>query len=183
MAMAFEGGILLLALLVAWSLGVSLVEQVGFGGRDVWASLAGTCPLLLVLIWATRSRWRVLRRLLREIEEQVLPMFTGSSIFELAAISLVAGVAEETLFRGVLQTALGASLHPVVALVLVSTLFGLAHFITPSYAVLASLIGFYLGCLLMFFGNLLVPILVHAIYDFAALVYLLGPGRELRPQG
>ena len=168
---------------MAWFLGVSLVEQVTLEWHDIWVSIAGTCPLLLVLVWGSHSRWRVLTRLFREIDDEVLPLFAGSSVLELAVISLIAGVAEEALFRGILQTALADRLLPLPALVVVSVLFGLVHFITPTYALLASLIGLYLGCLLMFSDNLLVPILVHALYDFVALLYLLRTRRQLRSDG
>ena len=56
-------------------------------------------------------------------------------------------------------------------------LFGLGHWITPSYGVLAGIIGGYLGLLTMASSNLLPAILAHALYDFAALVYL----KELVP--
>jgi hypothetical protein len=170
---AFEGSLLFLTLAVAWLLGVSLIEQVTFQWRAVWLSVAGTCPLFLLLVWGTGSRWSVLTRLFREIEDHVLPLFAACSVLELGAISILAGLAEESLFRGVLQTALAEWINPSLALVVASVLFGLAHFITPTYALFASVIGMYLGCLLMVSNNLLVPIVVHATYDFVALVYLV----------
>jgi membrane protease YdiL (CAAX protease family) len=59
------------------------------------------------------------------------------------------------------------------ALVVSSVLFGLLHPITPTYAVLAGLIGAYLGGVWLANGNLLVVVIVHALYDFIALIYLL----------
>jgi membrane protease YdiL (CAAX protease family) len=59
-------------------------------------------------------------------------------------------------------------------------LFGLLHLVTPTYAVLAALMGGYLGWLYVRTGNLLVAIIVHALYDFFALSYFVkgraGPG-------
>jgi hypothetical protein len=52
-------------------------------------------------------------------------------------------------------------------------MFGLAHFISLMYAVLAALIGLYLGILFIAFDNLAVPVIVHALYDFVALTYLV----------
>ena len=43
---------------------------------------------------------------------------------------------------------------------------------------LAALIGVYFGWLLIESGNLFVPVVAHAAYDFAALVYLLRRGRS-----
>ena len=44
---------------------------------------------------------------------------------------------------------------------------------TLAYAMLAALVGGYLGWLHLASGNLLVPILAHALYDFVALRLLL----------
>ena len=60
-----------------------------------------------------------------------------------------------------------------VGLIAGGVLFGLAHCITPTYALLAGLIGLYLGWLWIATGNLLVPITTHAVYVFLALVYLI----------
>jgi membrane protease YdiL (CAAX protease family) len=72
-------------------------------------------------------------------------------------------------------------LGPWAALALVSVLFGLVHPITPAYAVLATLAGAYLGWAYLASGNLLVPVLAHALYDFTALVYLLRGPRQAPP--
>ncbi len=64
-------------------------------------------------------------------------------------------------------------------MILTSILFGALHWITPTYAAIAGLIGFYLGAFMVVSGNLVVPILVHALYDFFALRYLLGRSRDL----
>jgi membrane protease YdiL (CAAX protease family) len=45
----------------------------------------------------------------------------------------------------------------------------------PSYHldIVATVIGAYLGVLWLWTGNLMTPIVVHALYDFVALIYLL----------
>ena len=52
-------------------------------------------------------------------------------------------------------------------------MFGLAHSVTRTYAILATIIGLYFGWLWLATGNLLVPITTHAVYDFLALVYFV----------
>ena len=60
-----------------------------------------------------------------------------------------------------------------MALSVASVLFGLGHLITPVYAVLAAVIGFYLGALFLATDNLLIAIVAHGLYDFVALLYLI----------
>ena len=88
-------------------------------------------------------------------------------------LSLAAGVGEEMLFRGVVQAVLDRWWGPWAALPVASLFFGLLHALTPTYAVLATLAGLYLGGVWLLTGNLLVVIVAHAFYDLIALVYLL----------
>jgi len=60
-----------------------------------------------------------------------------------------------------------------------SMLFGLAHLVTPTYALLAGIIGAYLGTLVFVTGDLFAPILSHALYDYVALRYLVRQDRGL----
>jgi membrane protease YdiL (CAAX protease family) len=76
----------------------------------------------------------------------------------------MAGLAEELLFRGVIQAKWG--------IIAASILFGVLHAVTPAYVILATVIGFYIGLLYHCFQGLLIPIQLHCIYDFGALIYL-----------
>ena len=60
----------------------------------------------------------------------------------------------------------------LLALTIASVVFGVMHSITVTYAILAGLVGFYLGWVWLVHGNLLVIIVAHSFYDFFALVYL-----------
>lgn len=172
LATIFEGGLVVLALGLGWALKSPFYEQVALRWQAVaWGAVA-TVPPLLIMWVSTRTQWGPLLRIMRQMEK-LLPQFAACSYFELALISSLAGVAEEALFRGVIQTALGAWLHPWAALVIASALFGLGHLLTPTYAILASLLGLYLGGLAMIYENLLLVMVVHALYDFIALVYLV----------
>src|SRR5207302_1463392 len=108
------------------------------------------------------------------VDEVVKPLFRKCTLFDLALIALLAGAGEELLFRGTLQPLFVGWLGDLWAgLILASILFGLAHLITPTYAVLASLVGLYLGWFAHQFDNLVEVILAHALYDFVGLVYLV----------
>jgi uncharacterized protein len=141
--------------------------------------VVATTPLLLGLRWSLHSQWPPIARLVDFVKEQLRPLFLGCTVSQLAMLALLAGLAEEALFRGVVQLGMSRWLTPAGGLIAASLLFGLVHFLTLWYALLATLVGFYLGSLLFLTGNLLVPIVVHALYDFIALIILirLGPHR------
>jgi membrane protease YdiL (CAAX protease family) len=114
-------------------------------------------------------------------------MMAPLSLVDLGGISLLAGLGEEMLFRAVLQVWFGRCLeNPALAILLAAILFGVVHAVNSTYAVLAALTGVYLGWVFYASGNLLAPVLAHALYDFAVLLYLMrGPGSdvELPPVG
>jgi hypothetical protein len=135
--------------------------------------LAATVPMLLGLVWTITTGWRPARQLVDLVVEQLGPVLARRSAVELGLLAALAGIAEEVLFRGVVQVGLARVLSEGGALVAASVLFGLAHFATPTYALLAGLVGLYLGGIFLLQGNLLVPIGAHATYDFVALLYVV----------
>ena len=85
-------------------------------------------------------------------------------------LATVAGIGEELLFRGLIQNALARLIPSPASLLATSILFGLAHFVTSTYALIAGLMGLYLGGLFLLQGSLVAPIVTHAVYDFFALL-------------
>jgi hypothetical protein len=45
--------------------------------------------------------------------------------------------------------------------------------VSLTYAVIAALIGAYLGAIMLLTQNVLTPIVAHGLYDFVALLYLV----------
>jgi uncharacterized protein len=176
MALVFEGGLIV----VACGAGLFMTppwRQVGWQLLDVLRGLAATLPLVAGLLLLRRIRGGSLGKLNQLVDETLVPLFTGCNIFQLALISLLAGVGEELLFRGVIQPIFMSWFGMVVGLCLASLVFGLLHALTTAYAVLATIVGAYFGWLALATGNLLVPIIAHALYDFVALVYLIRTAR------
>ncbi|HKW87104.1 MAG TPA: CPBP family intramembrane glutamic endopeptidase [Nitrospiraceae bacterium] len=180
LAVLFEAGLGVLALAVGWAIHCPIWQSVQWNFNDGLFALAATVPLLLIFLACVRWPIGPLARIKTFAEEVLKPLFRSCTLLDLAAISLAAGFGEEALFRGILQSALSRWLALWLALTLASLLFGLLHWITPTYAVLATLIGAYLGWLFIDSGNLLVPILVHALYDFFALAFVAKDGDSLR---
>jgi uncharacterized protein len=183
LAIFVEGGLIVLALGLGWLLGSSPLGDFKWSWRDVGYGVAAALPLLLLA--ALMLRWPIgpLRHI-KQFSEQVLcPLLAPFSVMDMLGISLLAGLGEEMLFRGVLQSAFSRWMGPLLALALASALFGLLHAVTLTYAIMAALMGAYLGWLWNQTGNLLVPAITHALYDFVVLLYLLrGPGSEERTQ-
>jgi membrane protease YdiL (CAAX protease family) len=111
-------------------------------------------------------------RLVSLVVEQLGALVAALSVSELALLAALAGISEEVLFRGVVQVGLARVLPEPGALLIASVLFGLAHFATKAYAILAGIMGLYLGALFLAQGSLLAPIITHALYDFIALIYV-----------
>ena len=164
---------MLVALAVGAVVHVAPFATLSWNPRGLAAGVAATAPLLLLLAWCLRTRFGPIARLVRTVEQRAAPLFAGESAATVALVAALAGLGEEALFRGVMQTALLARVPAWAAVLLTAAAFGLAHALTLAYAVLAALVGGYLGWLHVASGNLLVPILAHALYDFVALRLLL----------
>jgi membrane protease YdiL (CAAX protease family) len=176
-AVLLEGGLAVLA----WGLGC-VVEQFVWEDFhwdfrwDLWDGALGvvaSLPLLLVFLLCVRWPLGPLARIKQFADDVIRPLFAGCTPLDLALISVLAGIGEEMLFRGVIQGVLSRWLGPWPGIALASTLFGLLHLVTPTYAVMAALMGMYLGWVCIASDNLLVVIVAHALYDFLALLYLV----------
>lgn len=173
-ALVVEGGLALVAFVLAWFFTLPLSDNITWTASGFAQGILATLPLVVSLLLLDRWPLGPIRGLKVVMQDSILPLFRECSIGELLMISIAAGVGEELLFRGVGQLGierLGGSAWLAVAIA--SALFGLAHPISTTYVVLAAFIGAYLGGLFVATGNLLVPIVAHAAYDFVALVYLL----------
>ena len=178
LAVVVEGGLFALAVLLGWVTGIRPFTGFRVTLPAIAIAVAATLPLMWWIVWSMRTPWRPIAKLREEAREALAPLFASLPTWHLAVISILAGVAEEVFFRGVVQVGLGTLTNVWIGLIAASLLFGLAHLVTPSYAVVASLFGVYLGLLLIWTDNLLVAILVHALYDFIALTYILRLWRE-----
>jgi len=182
-ATLFEASLAVAAVALGWLVGHRPAETFRPSAVDAGWGLLATVPPLALFWLSLKCPWAPLARLTRWFDEWFLPIMRRCRVSELAAISLVAGVGEEMLFRGLIQGGLsewiGGPTGLWVGLAVGSVIFGLAHPISPLYAILTALVGLYLGWLWIATGNLLTPITTHALYDFVALVYLV----KLRPAG
>jgi membrane protease YdiL (CAAX protease family) len=175
MAVAFEGGLVVVGLAIGWLMSPPAWDLAWWSVKAVLLGALWTLPLLAALVFLRQLRTGAVGRFNRTIDELLVPLFSELALWQFALISLLAGVGEELLFRGILQRLLSGPLGEIWAIVLTSVVFGVAHLVTPLYGVLAGLVSVYLGWLLVRYDNLAVPMVTHAVYDFVALAYLARP--------
>ena len=167
LAFLFEGASLFIAVIVAKYQGIALLPVTNNPARDTVIGLIGTVLPFAFFLFSVSSkadRIPMLGSLKKIVLTEVMAIFRNSSLNDLIVISLLAGIGEEFLFRGVIQVKFG--------IVFASILFGLLHFVSPAYAIVTTVMGFYLGAVFQISGGLLAPVIIHFLYDLAALIYL-----------
>jgi uncharacterized protein len=194
-AVLFESALAVVAVFLGWLLGPSaraLVPELELA--QWWPIVSGivygilaAIPVLLFIEILRRIPWEPIREIERFSDDGLMKTLLKLRPLELTLISMCAGIGEELLFRGWLMhwvtEVAGQAMSPQAAvgvgLVFSSLVFGLFHPITKLYVVLATLIGLYFGALVLYTGNLLVPIAAHAAYDAFQLIMTARSDRQL----
>ncbi len=165
----FQAALIPLAIILAGLLEIPLHEHLIWSVEAVALGALAVLPMLALLSVLAMSHWDSYRELSAQVREFVQRLFRGALPGAVLLISLLAGVGEELLVRGVLQGWLSERWSPAWAILIAAVVFGLAHSISRLYFVFATLIGLYLGVLYHLTGNLLVVIVTHALYDWIVI--------------
>ena len=170
----FEGGLLVVALILGLVVGVRPTGELSWNLRDFGLGLLATIPMLLVLAASFLSSSKGIRQIREFLRDAIGPFLDQCRLIDLLLLALLAGVCEEILFRGLLYQWI-RGWNQGIAIFFTNVLFGIAHAITPMYAILAGIIGLYLTALMSVGDspNLLVPITAHTAYDFVAFLIVL----------
>ena len=173
-AVLVEGGLAVVAVVVDWlfHLGLNFWEYFKFDSETPLQIAWGLLPLVVGYFVLQKLPFASLRRidcLVRELFRQYMAHW---KLWQLALVAALAGLGEELFFRGLLQLGLSSFVDVWLAVLLTSLLFGLAHAVTFLYCILAFIISLYLGFLFVHTDNLIVPIAVHALYDFFVFMYI-----------
>ncbi len=168
----FEGGLALAAVGVGRLLEINPFENVLWSWQAVGWGLLGAVPTFLVFYLTYRFPIGELRKIRDFLSQELAPSLSILRWYDLILMSLLAGVAEELLFRGVLQ--------PWIGELWCNVLFGVVHWITPLYALLAFVIGSYLSWTMTVTEpqNLLTPIVIHAVHDYLAFLMIVAMHRR-----
>lgn len=187
-ALQVEGALFVLALGLGW-LGLRDPEQslVRFSWEGtlrpalLWG-LAGAVPVIAVSLWGSHSKARFWQPVQSAIHETLLPLVRQCDWAGLAIVALLAGLGEELLFRwslqGGLERLLPAGSGTWIALLIASAVFGCCHFVNREYFLVATVIGVWLGLLMIWSGTWLAPALAHTLVDLVALAVLAVRGED-----
>jgi len=148
---------------------------------EVWAAalLAGMLGLVSVLLFQG-----VLSRLValpqqREIDPSQYPLVTVLLWVVMSAV--VAGVVEETAFRGYLQRPIERRHGPVIAVLITGTLFGFGHFAHPEVGLVLSpyyiAVAAVYGALAYYTDSIWPSLILHAGGNMFSAVDLFARGR------
>ncbi|MCB1164762.1 MAG: CPBP family intramembrane metalloprotease [Leptospiraceae bacterium] len=169
-AVFVEGGLGLLAILLGWLTGYNPLELI----RLEWSATFGltllaVAPMMILFVCVSYIPWKPFRSIRQLLDSIMVPLFGGLTLFELFWMAMLAGVGEELFFRGFLHLWLTEQVGLLGAVLITSILFGLLHWMTAVYAIIATAMGALLSYCMLFSDNLLSSILVHGLYDFLAL--------------
>ncbi len=171
----FEGALILVAIVLGLIAEIDPFENIHYSEQAVLYGLFGTLPLFFIFLVMEHMSIPSVKRIRQVLLETLGPSMHKNSWADLFVLAVIAGVAEEILFRGVIQPWMENSWGITAGLIGSSILFGLVHAVTPLYAVLATGVGIYLGMFLDYDNerNLLIPIIIHATYDFLAFLVIM----------
>lgn len=179
MGVLTEVALLVAALIIDtfWPLSVEQNPLRTSTGLATWSAilcgLAGGVLLSGWFMFSWKSSFAPLRKIRDFVMEQLAPPLSRCNAWEIMVIAAFAGIGEEVLFRGVMQ--------PRIGWFITSVIFGFAHAITPTYVIVAGILGGVLGQLQQVSGNLWTPILAHAVYDYIGFYLVIHEYRKSQP--
>jgi membrane protease YdiL (CAAX protease family) len=100
-------------------------------------------------------------------------LFKNFTWTQIIIVSLLAGVGEEILIRGGLQSILISLTSPIVGMLLASLIFGAMHFISKIYVLITFIIGFVFALAFYLTDSMLLVMVAHTVYDIFAFAMIV----------
>jgi membrane protease YdiL (CAAX protease family) len=175
-ACVFEASLIVVALLLGWIADIDPFALLYFSEPALAIGIIGTAPLVLLFLAMEYLPQKSLVDIKDLLLRTLAPSLQQRHWTDLLLLASIAGVSEELLFRGVIQPWITASWGLTAGLYVSNIIFGLVHAVTPLYAVLVTVVGIYLSMSMDMGGgdsNLLIPIVIHSLYDFFAFIMLM----------
>ncbi|RUM53282.1 MAG: CPBP family intramembrane metalloprotease [Methylococcus sp.] len=170
----FEASLIGVAWLTGWFAEINPIANLYFSTEALIDGIMATIPMFILFLLFYQYPVGPLYPIRKNLLDIMGPLLSSCRWYELLILAAVAGISEEILFRGVLQPWMEAGLGVSAGLILSNVIFGLLHWITATYALIAGLIGLYLAYMMDVSEprNLLTPIVVHGLYDYLAFVFV-----------
>ncbi len=170
--LASQLAIVLLGAFLLWAVEVSLPSAIigelsAIGGGIV---LAVVTFFLIALLFRIGGNFA---QVLRADIQRVMVLFTGCSWWHVTCIAALAGIGEELLFRVFFQNWLNNYVTISVAILVVSIIFGLLHYLSCAYFICALLMSIAFGVVYYLSGSQLMIMVWHGVYDFIALIVIM----------
>ena len=127
----FEGSLVIAAYIIGWLADVNPLANLSLQPEALVWGLAGTAPLYLYFLFSYHLPYSELRAIKRFLVDRMGPLLETCHWSELLYLGLLAGITEETLFRGLLQPLLESHWGWAAGIILSNVLFASAHSITP----------------------------------------------------
>jgi sodium transport system permease protein len=143
---------------------------------------AGILPWLFALLNLQSRIWPPNPASERAMLKLMLPSLQQHPVLTVIAAGLLAGVCEELLYRGPLQTALARRLPPWLALSIGAFLFAAAHMDLQGLPY-RTLLGVILGWLVLRGGSIFPAMLMHAVIDSTQIALLANALHRAGPAG
>jgi membrane protease YdiL (CAAX protease family) len=102
---------------------------------------------------------------------ELKPQNTLQLIVTMLGLCILVPISEEMVFRGMIQRIFSRNMGPIVGVLLAGALFGAVH-LNAHLLISITVFGWFLGFLFEATGNLLYPMVAHAIFNAVALIQL-----------
>lgn len=171
-ALLFQGGIGVLGLIFIWLLSIPVHTGELSWFENAAGGILGAIGTYGVLLLLTH----IPGLFPEDMERQMRGLHRFASGFGwpvLITLSIFAGVGEELLFRGAVQGWLAESVGDLAAIIIASLLFGLVHFISFAYFLVAAGLGLLLGSIYTVSESIVLVMIWHTVYDVIALFCLV----------
>lgn len=175
MSLLVEGSMAVTAIALAYIpwVEVDLWSKFHFNWEAIGWGLLGAAAMVL-LLWIIDKFPHGPFRQVKDLGDYIRPILRNCEPIDYWLLATLAGFCEEILFRGWGQGLLSQYVSPWTANLLLAIPFGLCHAISMTYIVVAGIISVFLGGLLIWTDNLLVPMITHGVYDLIALYMVMG---------
>lgn len=145
------------------------------GELGLWAFPVGIvfgCLLYFVVFSLSASRFLQVESI-QSLSSMLHQLFKNFTWPQIIFVSFLAGIGEEVLIRGALQSFLVSFSSPLIGIITASLIFGLLHFLTKVYVLMTFLIGLIFAVVFHITNSMLVVMIAHTVYDIFAFAMIV----------